>query len=135
MDAKLSYPAFSPEGDRVAVLGELIDFTLEPTVTETHTLYDYDLATARFTALTSGTRSMILDATGAAQATGTVTGELVAAGRVAWTPNGRGLVYLVREDGDSAASWTIRSIDATGGSQSTVLVRGVQSYDIGRPRP
>jgi Tol biopolymer transport system component len=134
MHAKLSWPAFSPEGDRVAVLGELIDFTSEPTVTETHTLYDYDLATARFTELTSGTRSMILDASGAAKPTGTVTGELVEAGTVAWTPDGRGLLYLVREGGDSAASWTIRSIDATGGSRSSVLIEGVQSYDIG-PRP
>ena len=63
------------------------------------------------------------------------TGELVAAVTVAWTPDGRGLVYLVREDGDSAASWTIRSIDATGGSRSSVLIQGVQSFDIGRPGP
>ena len=78
---------------------------------------------------------MILDATGAAQPTGTETGELVTGGTVAWTPDGRKLLYLVREAGDSAASWTLRSIDAAGGSQSTVLVRGVQSFDIGRPRP
>jgi hypothetical protein len=99
------------------------------------TLYDVDLATARFTELTSGTRSMILDATGAAQPTGAVTGELVVGGSVAWTPDGRGLLYLVREAGGSGASWTIRSIDAAGGSKSTVLVRDVQSFDIGWPSP
>jgi hypothetical protein len=95
------------------------------------TLYDVDLATARFTELTSGTRSMILDATGAARPTGAVTGELVVGGWFDWTPDGRELLYLVREAGDSAASWTIRSIDAAGGSRSSVLVRGVQSFDIG----
>ncbi|HTE65638.1 MAG TPA: hypothetical protein VK736_05225, partial [Candidatus Binatia bacterium] len=63
-----------------------------------------------------------------------VTGELVAGGTVAWTPDGRGMLYLVREGGDSAASWTIRSIDAAGGRQSSVLVRGVQSFDIGFSR-
>jgi hypothetical protein len=73
---------------------------------------------------------MILDATGAARPTGAVTGELVVGGTVAWTPDGR-LLYLVREAGDSAASWTIRSIDAAGGSKSSVLIRGVQSFDIG----
>ncbi|HEX5822834.1 MAG TPA: hypothetical protein VFY18_00110 [Candidatus Limnocylindrales bacterium] len=131
MHGKLFWPEFSPDGDRVAVLGGLIDFTLEPTVAETYTLYNYDPATARLTELTSAIRSMILDATGAAQPTGKVTGELVAEGTVTWTPDGRGLLYLVRDAGDAAASWTIRSIDAAGGSQSSVLVRGVQSFDIG----
>ena len=44
---------------------------------------------------------MIFDAGGAAQPTGTVTGELVELGSVAWTPDGRKLLYLVREPGDS----------------------------------
>ena len=74
---------------------------------------------------------MILDATGAAQPMGTVTGELVAGGTVAWTTDGQRLLYLVREAGDAAATWTIRSIDAAGGSQSSVIVEGVQSFDIG----
>ena len=134
MHGKPFSPEFSPDGDRLAVLGVLIDFTKEPDVAETYTLYDYDLATARFTELTSGIRWMILDATGRAQPTGKVTGELVV-GPVAWTPDGRGLLYLVREAGAAAASWTIRSIDAAGGSDSTVLVRGVQSFDIGWSRP
>lgn len=125
---------FSPDGDRLAVLGFLIDFTKEPDVAETYTLYDYDLATARFTELTSGIRWMTLDATGRAQPTGKVTGELVV-GSVAWTPDGGKLLYLVREVGASPARWTLRSIDAAGGSDSTVLVRGVQSFDIGWPRP
>jgi dipeptidyl aminopeptidase/acylaminoacyl peptidase len=130
LHGKLLWPEFSPDGDRVAVLGDLIDFTTEPEVADTSTLYAYDLATARFTELTSGTRTLILDATGAAQPTGAVTGELVAGGTVAWTPDGRGLLYLVREPGEAAARWTIRAIDAIGGSQSSVRVRGVQSFDI-----
>ena len=67
MHGKLFWPEFSPDGDRVAVLGVLIDFSSDPAVAETSTLYDYDLATARFTELTSGTISMILDASGAAR--------------------------------------------------------------------
>jgi hypothetical protein len=78
---------------------------------------------------------MTFDSTGAIQYTGTVTGELIVGGTVAWNPDGRGLVYLVDEAGDDAYSWTIRSIDAAGGSQSSLLVRGVQSFDIGWPRP
>ena len=135
LHGKLFWPEFSPNGDRVAVLGGLVDFKTGPEVADTSTLYAYDLATARFTELTSGMSTLIIDATGAAHATGTETGELVAGGTVAWTPDGRSLLYLVREPGDAATSWTIRSIDAAGGSQSSVLVEGVQSFDIGWPRP
>ncbi len=131
LHGKLSWPEFSPDGDRVAVLGVLIDFSSEPAVTETSALYDYDLATGHFTELTSGTISMILDAAGAVQYRGTVTGEHVVGGTVAWTPDGRRLLYLVHEADEPAASWTIRSIDAAGGGQPSVLVRGVQSFDIG----
>ena len=84
---KLFWPEFSPDGDRVAVLGVLIDSS-EPAVLETSALYDYDLATGRFTELTSGTISMILDATGAVQYRGMVTGEHVVGGTVAWNPDG-----------------------------------------------
>lgn len=130
MHGKLLWPEFSPDGDEVAVLGSLVDLTSEPAV-DTSTLYDFDLATARFTELTSGFRSMIFDSTGAVQSAGTVTGELVAGGTVAWTADGRRLLYLVRDADDPASSWTIRSVDAAGGGQSSVLVRGVQSFDIG----
>ena len=138
MHAQGSWPEFSPDGARLAILGKVLDFTSYPQVPQvpgTNTLYSYDLATARFTELTSWTGSLIFDAGGGAQPTGMVTGELVEWGSVAWTPDGRKLLYLVREAGDSAASWTLRSIDAAGGSESTVLVRGVQSFDIGWPRP
>jgi hypothetical protein len=135
MHGELLWPEFSPDGARLAILGSLLDFTSEPQVPDTNTLYSYDLATARFTELTSGIRPLVLDATGAAQPTGTVTGELVEGGSVAWTPDGRKLLYLVREGGDPATSWTLRSIDAAGGSESSVLIQGVQAFDIGRPRP
>ena len=124
LHGKLFWPEFCPNGDRVAVLGVLIDFSSEPA----------GRRNVHAVRLRPGDRSLhgadiwdrvlvILDATGAAHATGTVTGELVAGGTVAWTPDGRSLLYLVREAGDAAASWTIRSIDAAGGSQSSVLVR------------
>ena len=78
---------------------------------------------------------MILDATGAAQPTGAVTGELVAGGTVAWTPDGRKLLYLVREEGDSQpAGRSVRSMQPAAASRP-LLVRGVQSFDIGWPRP
>src|SRR5439155_11518145 len=98
---------------------------------ETWTLFDYDLATGRLTGLTSAIRSLTLDSTGAAHPKGTVTGELVEAATVAWTPDGRRLVYLVRDAGASPATWTIHTIDPAGGSPSTILVPGVQSFDIG----
>jgi hypothetical protein len=129
------WPQFSPDGARMAILGSVLDYTSDTQASGTNTLYSYDLATARFTELTSWTGSLIFDAGGAAQPTATVTGELVEWGSVAWTPDGRKLLYLVREAGDSAASWTLRSIDAGGGSESSLLIPGVQAYDIGRPRP
>ena len=91
-----SWPEFSPDGARLALLGKVLDFTSYPQVPEvpgTNTLYSYDLATARFTELTSWTGSLIFDAGGGAQPTGTVTGELVEWGSVAWTPDGRKLMY------------------------------------------
>jgi len=131
VNGKLFWPEFSPAGDKVAVLGGLADVASEQAVTEVQNLYVYDRATARFTELTAGSRSLIVDANGAAQPTGAITGELVEGGSVAWTPDGRGLLYLVREAGDAAPSWTLRSIDAAGGIQSSILVRGIQSFDIG----
>ena len=122
---------FSPDGKRLAVLGHLVDFESASTFTETHTLFGYDLESARFEELTSGMVSMTPDATGQAHPTGPATGEFVARDSVAWTPDGGTLLYLVRDADVSRASWTIRSIDAAGGSESTVLVRGVQSFDIG----
>ncbi|MCI0583887.1 MAG: hypothetical protein L0227_13550 [Chloroflexi bacterium] len=131
LHGKVFSPEFSPDGERVAVIGGLKDFTSEPDLAETSTLYVYDPATDRFTELTSGIQLLIQYATGLVEPTGVVTGELVAGGTVAWTPDGRGLVYLVRDAGDTAPTWTIRSIDAAGGSQSTVLIRGVQAFDLG----
>jgi WD40 repeat protein len=135
MHGKLFWPEFSPDGGRIAMIGSLLDFTSDPQIPETNMLYSYDLATARFTELTSGIRSLFFDATGAVESTGPVTGELVEGGSVAWTPDGRKLLYLVPEGGDPATSWTLRSIDAAGGNESSVLIQGVQAFDIGRRRP
>ena len=125
LHGKLFWPEFSPDGDRVAVLGGLIDFSSEPAV-DTSTLYDWRRS---FTDYDSGIDGSVRPEL---TSTGTVTGELVTGGTVAWTPDSRRLLYLIREGGDSAAySWTIRSIDASGGGQSSDIVRGVQSFDIG----
>jgi dipeptidyl aminopeptidase/acylaminoacyl peptidase len=126
---------FSPDGKRLAVLGRLLDVGSASTITETRTLFDHDLETSRFEELTSGMVSMTRDASGVAHATGPATGEMVAEGSVVWTADGRKLLYLVPEADDTGASWTLRSIDAAGGGESSVVVRGVQSFDIGRPRP
>ena len=132
---KLFWPEFSAPGDRVAILGSVIDLLSEPTV-ETSRLYAYDLSTAQFTELTSGGRSMIFDSTGAIMSRSSiVTGEVVMEGSVAWTADSQALLYLVHESGYGAASWTIRSIDAAGGSQSSVVIRDVQSFDLGWPGP
>jgi len=132
LHGKLFYPEFSPDGERVAVIGGLKDFSAEPKVVETLTLYAYDPATARFTELTSAIQLLTqYRIGGGVHPTGAATGELVAGGTVTWTPDGRGLLYLVREASDAAASWSIRLIDVAGGIQSSVLIRGVQSFDIG----
>ena len=129
--AKLFGARFSPDGDEVAVLGLLIDFTSDPPDEETYTIHDYDLATTGFTDVISETRPMVVDATGAGQSTGVGTLELLTGATVAWTPDGRRLVYLDREAGDPTGSWTIRSVDVAGGSRSSILVDGVRSFDLG----
>jgi hypothetical protein len=63
------------------------------------------------------------------------TAQLATALGAAYRLRAADAVHLVREAGDSAASWTIRSIDTAGGSESSVLVRSVQSFDIGWPKP
>ena len=126
---------FSPDGKRLALLGQLLDFDSASTFTETRTLFDHDLETARFEEVTAGKVSMTPGANGQAHPTGPATGEFVAEGSVAWTPDGRTLLYLVPEAGASTASWTIRAIGAAEGSEPSVLVRGVQSFDVGPPGP
>ena len=117
LHAKLFYPKFSPDGARIAVLGVLIDLTSDPAVTETFTLYDYELATARFTAVISETRSMIVDSSGAAQPAVPGTQELSFGTTVVWGPDSRTLLYFAQEGSADGAIGTIRSIDVAGGSR------------------
>ena len=132
MHGKLLWPVFSPDGNRLAVIGDLLDFTSEPTVPETHTLYAYDLPTARFADLTSGSITTVFSPTGAVSSRGGATGELMVDGTVAWTPDGRALLYLIFDGGSgNASTWTLRSVDATGGSPSSVVIDDVQSFDVG----
>lgn len=104
---------FSPDGQALGILGQLPDFGSEPPIIETYTLFAYDLQTARLTELT---------------------GEIVTRDSVAWTPDGGRLLYLVRDADASTPSWTIHLVDASGGGQSAVVVRGVGSFDVGSVR-
>jgi hypothetical protein len=131
LHAKLFYPKFSPDDARISVLGVLIDFTSEPAVEETWTLYDYEPATARFNDVISENHSMILDSSGAAHPTGPQDQELSFGTTVVWAPDGRTLLYYAPEGSAEGVIGTIRSIDVAGGSRSSVLVRDVRSFDIG----
>ena len=52
-------------------------------------------------------------------------------GGFAWTADGRQLLYLSPEPGDGPKRWTIRAVDAVGGSPSSAVVEGVRSFDLG----
>ena len=54
-------------------------------------------------------------------------------GGLTWTPDGRQLLYPSPEPGDAPKRWTIRAVDAAGGSPSSALVEGVQSVDPWQP--
>ena len=132
LHAKLFWPEFSPDGDKVAVLGGLIDFTSEPEVPETSTLYDYDLATARFT------DADVRDADAGPGRDRRGSSPRARRPASSWpgarSPGRRtadGCCTSCVRPATPRASWTIRSIDAAGGSPSSMLVRGVQSFDLG----
>ena len=118
---KLFWPEVSPDGARIAV--HSLTFDTETPGPEVWGLHVYDVATGRHIQVASSSVTRTVPET--------VTGELVEMGTVHWTPDGRRLLYLVRESGEPNARWTIRSADAAGGGPSSALVEGVQSFDLG----
>ena len=126
---------FSPDSRHVAVVSavRVVDPNSPRPFEIAITLSIYDPASARLTPLTTGTLQIPDAAAGAAPPAIVVTGEPVAFGSVAWTPDSRRLVYMVLEPNADPVTWTIRSIDIDGEGPSKALVPGVQSFDLGHP--
>jgi dipeptidyl aminopeptidase/acylaminoacyl peptidase len=128
LHGKLNLPNVAPDGDRIAISTFMDDFDLGRHVT---TLRVYDLASGRATDVASGVETLVLTGSGAAQVTGTLEGNPVWMGGIAWSPDGRQLLYLSPEPGAGPKRFTIRAVDAVGGSPSSVVLEGVRSFDLG----
>ncbi len=128
LHGKLLLPNVAPDGKRIAIATFTDDFEAGRHVT---TLRVYDLASGRATDVASGTETLVLDGSGAAHVMGTLEGDPVWMGGIAWTQDGRRLLYLSPEPGDGPKRWTIRAVDAAGGSPSSIVVEGVRSFDLG----
>jgi Tol biopolymer transport system component len=128
LHGKLNLPNVAPGGDRIAIATFVDDFDLGRHVT---TLRVYDLASGQATDLASGVETLALDGSGAAHVTGTLEGNPVWMGGIAWSPDGRQLLYLSPEPGAGPKRFTIRAVDVVGGSPSSVVLDGVRSFDLG----
>jgi Tol biopolymer transport system component len=128
LHGKLSLPNVAPNGDRIAISTFMDDFELGRHVT---TLRVYDLASGRATDLASGVETLVLDGSGAAHVTGTLEGNPVEMGGIAWSPDGRQLLYLSPEPGAGPNRFTLRAVDVVGDSPSSVVLEGVRSFDLG----
>jgi Tol biopolymer transport system component len=128
LHGKLNLPNVAPDGDRIAISTFMDDFDLGRHVT---TLRVYDLASGRATDLAPGVETLVLDGTGAAHVTATLEGNPVWMGGIAWSPDGRQLLYLSPEPGAGPKRFTIRAVDAVAGSPSSVVLEGVRSFDLG----
>ena len=125
---KFIVPAVSPDGGRIAISTFIdeIDGGRHRTA-----LRVYDLESGLATDVASGVEKLSFEASGQADVTTVLEGEPVWMGGVAWTGDGKQLLYLNPEPGDSPMTWTIRAVDAAGGSPSVAVVHGVRSFDIG----
>ena len=130
LHGKLGLPNVAPDGDQIAISTFTDDFDTGRHVT---TLRVYDLASGRATDVASGVETLVLDPKGAAHVTGILEGNPVWMGGIAWSADGRRLLYLSPEPGDDPKRWTIRAVDAAGGSPSSAIVEGVRSFDLGYP--
>ena len=91
---KLGLPNVAPDGDRIAISTFTDDFDTNRPVT---TLRVYDLASGRATDVASGVETLVLDPNGAAHVTGILEGNPVWMGGIAWSADGRRLLYLSPE--------------------------------------
>jgi hypothetical protein len=123
---KFNLPYVSPDGGRIAIAGFTADFEANRFVTW---LRVYDLASGRATDVASGTQ--VLAADGAPDMTGTLEGNPVWIGGISWSPDGQRALYLSPEPGAAPTRFTIRAVDAVGGSPSSVILEGVRSFDLG----
>jgi hypothetical protein len=130
LQGRLNLPSVAPDGDRIAISTVTDDFDTGRHVT---TLRVYDLASGRATDVASGVEKLVLDPSGAARVTSLLEGNPVWMGGIAWSADGRQLLYLSPEPGPGPPRWTIRAVDAAGGRPSSVLVEGVRSFDLGYP--
>jgi hypothetical protein len=125
--ALLSPLSWSPDGGLAAAVSlryeSIEDETGRPSRSMS-ALWVFDADAGRYTQSTSG----VTEESGGVLTS--VTGSPPAWGPVVWTQDGQRILYLVPEPGGGPARWTIRSIDAAGGSPSEVLVEGVQSFDL-----
>lgn len=125
---KFLMPAVSPGGDRIAMTAWIDDFDAPRHMT---VLRVYDLASGQATDVASGVQALVVAANGEAHWTNTLEGEPVWLGGFSWTGDGRQLLYLSPEAGSGPTRWTIRAVDAAGGSPSLAVVEGVRSFDLG----
>jgi Tol biopolymer transport system component len=126
--SKFSMPAVSPDGGRIAISAFTDDLYLKR---HTTSLRVYDLASGQGTEVASGVQALVFEASGQAHWAQTLEGEPVWVGGFAWTADGKHLLYLSPERSDGLGPWTIRAVDAAGGSPSSALVEGVRSFDVG----
>jgi hypothetical protein len=130
LHGELNLPNVAPDGDRVAISTLTDDVATGRHVT---TLRVYDLASGRATDVASGVETLILDPSGEASVTSILEGNPVWMSGIAWSADGRRLLYLSPEPGLGPKTWTVRAVDAAGGSPSSVVLEGVRSYDLGYP--
>jgi Tol biopolymer transport system component len=130
LHGELNLPNVAPDGDRVAISTFTDDVDTGRHVT---TLRVYDLASGRATDVASGVETLILDPSGEASVTSILEGNPVWMSGIAWSADGRRLLYLSPEPGVGPKTWTVRAVDAAGGSPSSVVLEGVRSYDLGYP--
>jgi WD40 repeat protein len=125
---KLNLPVVSPDGDRIAVSTFSDDLDAGRHVT---TVRVYDLPSGRATDLASGVETLVLGAGGTWHATGILDGNPVWMGGIAWSPDGRQILYLSAVPGDGPKRWTVRAVDTAGDSPSSVVLEEVRSFDLG----
>lgn len=126
--------AWSPDGQEMAIVS--FRKTMEDRATKSfssvQSLQRFDTRLGRLLPVTSGTLAI------RGENVLTVTGDVVGPS-LFWTPDGRRIFYATNEPGvmtidpGVGAPGSIASIDAAGAGPSSIVVRDVQTYDIGFP--